>query len=177
MPTNNLLYYFLTVGVFILLKLGYINANNDQLLFLLQPVNKLIELLMASQAVYSPEKGYYHPDLNITFDKSCSGYNFWALSFLIFSYLMLQYIEKPWQKLLNTVFVLFATYLFTIFVNTSRIIAALVAQEQAKYFLLPHHHSLLHTAIGIITNLSFLIVAYYMFEKLLKQFYYHGEST
>jgi exosortase K len=92
---KNIPYYIAAAGFFILLKAGYTFAGNDNLIFLLSPTDKLVGLLTGSHSVYLTESGYFHSALNITVDKSCSGFNLWVLSFLVFSYLLLKYFEKP----------------------------------------------------------------------------------
>ncbi|MGB1295297.1 MAG: hypothetical protein ACPG6V_07430, partial [Flavobacteriales bacterium] len=65
---NNLIYYFITITLFVLLKIGYTQANNDLLSFLLLPTSSIIELLTGSNYSYLPEHGYYFIKLNITID-------------------------------------------------------------------------------------------------------------
>ena len=167
MQTNkNILYYLTAVGLFILLKFGYTLADNSDLTFLIKPTDKLVGLLTGSHSIYLSESGYYHEHLNIIIDKSCSGFNFWILCFLLFTYLTVKYSDKTLNKILTIPTALIGAYLLTIFVNTSRIFASIVLQTQTKNIILNHQH-ILHEAIGIITNLTFLILAYVLIEKLL----------
>ena len=167
LQTNkNILYYLTAVGLFILLKFGYTIADNSDLTFLIKPTDKLVGLLTGSHSIYLSESGYYHEHLNIIIDKSCSGFNFWILCFLLFTYLTVKYSDKTLNKILTIPTALIGAYLLTIFVNTSRIFASIVLQTQTKNIILNHQH-ILHEAIGIITNLTFLILAYVLIEKLL----------
>jgi len=167
LQTNkNILYYLTAVGLFILLKFGYTLADNSDLTFLIKPTDKLVGLLTGSHSIYLSESGYYHEHLNIIIDKSCSGFNFWILCFLLFTYLTVKYSDKTLNKILTIPTALIGAYLLTIFVNTSRIFASIVLQTQTKNIILNHQH-ILHEAIGIITNLTFLILAYVLIEKLL----------
>jgi exosortase K len=81
---KNLLYYLCIATLFILLKQLYTFADNESLKFLLVPTNKLVALFQGSSYSYSAN-GYYHESLNILINKSCSGFNFMILSFLVFS--------------------------------------------------------------------------------------------
>ena len=167
MQTNkNIPYYLTAVGLFLLLKFGYTFADNSDLTFLLKPTDKLVVLLTGSHSVYLSDSGYYHKSINIIIDKSCSGFNFWVLCFLIFTYLTVRYFEKHFHKILTVFFVLIGSYLLTIFVNASRIFASIIVQTQTKNILLNQQH-IIHEAIGIITNLTYLILAYILIEKLL----------
>jgi exosortase K len=159
-------YYLTAVGFFILLKFGFILADNNDLTFLLKPTDKLVGLLTGSHSIYISDSGYFHEHLNIIIDKSCSGFNFWILSFLLFTYLFVKHFDKTLSKILTIPTALFGAFLLTIFVNTSRIFASIVVQTQTKSILLNQQH-IVHEAIGIITNLTFLILAYVLIEKLL----------
>ncbi len=164
---ENLIYYFLIFLFFILGKFGFHYADTDSLKFILAPTNKILSILIGFSAIYVPGDGYYYEALNIFINKDCSGINFLLLSFLAFSYLILQYCEKSLSKLLSILLTLIFVYTFTIFVNSARIFTAILLQEGGlKIF--SNHQGLLHESIGIIVNLSFLILAYLIVEKKLK---------
>ena len=177
MQTNkNILYYLAAGGLFMLLKFAFTLADNDSLTFLLKPTDKLVGLLTNSQSVYLADSGYYHAELNILINKSCSGFNFWLLSFLVFTYLATKYLEKPLHKTLAIPTALVGAYLLTVFVNTSRILASIVIQNLTKNILTNQQH-LVHETVGIITNLSFLVLAYFLTEKLLIHVQRHAKSA
>lgn len=163
---KNIPYYLTAVAIFISLKFGFKFADNNHLTFLLKPTDKLVGLLTGSHSVYIAEKGFYHEKLNILINKSCSGFNFWVLSFLVFTYLILKYLNKPSYKVLSIPTVLLCAYLLTIFVNASRIFVSLIVHNQTKHFFAEQQH-LIHESVGIITNLSFLVLIYYLIEKLI----------
>lgn len=165
--SKNIPYYLTAVGLFILLKFGFTFADNNDLTFLLTPTDKLVGLLTGSHSVYLSDNGFYHDKLNIIIDKSCSGFNFWLLCFLVFTYLTVKYLDKPLHKILTVPTVLLCSCLLTIFVNTSRIFASIIVQKQADNFLLVRPHLILHEAVGIVTNLTFLVLTYYIIEKFL----------
>jgi len=173
---KNIPYYLIAGGIFILLKFGFTLADNDHLIFLLKPTDTLVGLLTNSQSVYFADCGYYHTELNILINKSCSGFNFWILSFFVFTYLATKYIEKPLLKTLAIPTALVGAYLLTIFVNTSRILASIIVQNLTKNILTNQQH-LVHEIVGIITNLSFLVLAYFLTEKLLIHRQRHAKSA
>lgn len=170
MSTNNNLFYYLTViGLFILLKICYTIADNDCLIFLLEPTDKLVGLLTSSKSVYLSDKGYYYENLNIIIEKSCSGFNFWLLCFCMLTFLLLKYFGKTIYKILIIPVSLVAAYILTILVNTSRIFSSIIIQNQINSFLSNKSGLLLHQSIGIVTNLSFLILIYYLLEQFLNK--------
>lgn len=177
MQTNkNLPYYLTAAGLFILLKFGFTLAGNNDLAFLLKPTDRLVGLLTGSHSVYFAENGFYHHELNILIDKSCSGFNFWMLSFLVFTYLAVKYAHKPFHKALSIPAVLTGAYLLTIFVNTSRVFVSLIVQAQTKSPFVNQQH-LIHEAVGIITNLTFLVLTYYLIEKFLTHRQHHAKPA
>ncbi len=161
---KNIPYYLVAIGLFILLKVGFSFADNNALI--LNPTDKLVGFVNGSQSVYLADLGFYHEKMNIVIEKSCSGFNFLILSFLLFVYLGLKYLDKRSHKNLAIPVALLCAYCFTVFVNASRIIASIVVRNQTVG-IFPEKQSLIHEIVGITTNFSFLVVAYYLSEKFL----------
>ena len=174
---KNIPYYLTTIGLFILLKFGYTVADNDNLIFLLKPTNKIVELLTGSHSVYFSDKGFYHDNLNILIEKSCSGFNFLILCFCMLTFLFLKYVNKTNLKSLTILLALVVSYLLTIFVNSSRIFVSIIMQQQADNFLPNRPHLILHETVGVITNLTFLILIYIVSEKFLTNKYQNAKLT
>ena len=178
MQTNkNILFYLTTIGFFILLKFCYTFADNDDLVFLLKPTDKILRLLTGSHSVYFSDKGYYHDNLNILIEKSCSGFNFMLICFGMLTFLFLKYANKIFFKYLTIPFAFFVSYFLTIFVNASRIFVSIIMQQQANNFLPYKPHLILHEIIGVITNLTFLILIYIVSEKFLTNKYQNAKLT
>ncbi len=178
MQTNkNTPYYLVAAVLFILLKFTFIFAGNRELIFFLKPSNALIGLLTGSQSVYLPDGGgYYNEQLNIIIDKSCSGFNFWLLAFMLFTYLSIKYFDRILSKIGAISLALPAAYFLSIFVNTSRIYVSILVQTHTKNIFQNEQH-MIHEVIGIITNLTFLILAYIFIEKILKTKRYNAKFT
>ncbi len=174
--SKNIPYYLIAVGLFIVLKFAFKFADNNDLIFLLKPTDILVGLLTGSRSVYLPDSGYFHENLNILIDKSCSGFNFWALCFLLFTYLTVKHFDKTTSKILTIPASLIGAYLLTLWVNTSRIFVSIIVQGQTNNILL-NRQPIIHEAIGIITYLSFLILAYMLIEKFLKNRRQHEKSA
>ncbi len=174
---KNISFYLTTIGLFILLKFGYTLADNDNLIFLLKPTDKIVGLLTGSHSVYFSDKGYYLDNLNILIEKSCSGFNFLLLCFCMLTFLFLKYANKTIFKFLSIPAALIASYLLTIFVNASRIFVSIIMQQQANNFLPDRPHLILHEIVGVITNLTFLILIYIVSEKILTNKYQNAKLT
>ena len=178
MQTNkNIPFYLTTIGLFILLKFGYTLADNDSLILLLKPTDKIVGLLTGSHSVYFSDKGYYHDNLNILIEKSCSGFNFLLLCFCMLTFLFLKYANKTIFKFLSIPVALITSYFLTIFVNASRIFASIIMQQQANNIFSDRPHLILHEIVGVITNLTFLILIYIVSEKFLTNKYQNAKLT
>lgn len=174
--SKNIPYYLIAIGLFVLFKFGFTYANNDNLLFLLKPTDKLVGLLTGSNSIYISDKGFFYNQLNIVIDKSCAGFNFWVLTFLMLTFLGLKYFDSNIKKLLAIPLALIGAYFLTIFVNTSRIFASIVIQNQMSDFLENQKH-IIHETIGIVTNLTFLILTYFIIDRILIKKIHNAELT
>lgn len=158
---KNIFYYIFAAIIFAVLKYAYTLSSSDDLLFLLSPINKIITIITGEHSTYI-ENGYFFKNLNISIDKSCSGFNLWLLIFIMLSFLALKHIGK--YKIFIIPISLFVAYVVSIFINVSRIFTSIVIQDKINN-ILPNHT--IHEAIGIITNLIFLILIYIFTEKQL----------
>lgn len=173
---KNMYNYLVAAGLIILLKIVFTQADNDNLFFLLKPTDRCIGILTGSTSVYLESSGYYHEKLNIVINKSCSGYNFWLICFAMLTFLLLQYADRDIKKLLVIPVALLLGYILTLFVNTSRIFASIIIYNQAKGIQGDWQH-VIHQTIGITTNLTFLVAAYYITQRYLNYRKQHAEFT
>lgn len=164
-------YYVLIISA--LLKLFYMKASTGSLLFILRPVNRIICLVTASRSVFSADKGYYNSDLNIIINKSCSGFNFMLICFVMTSFSIIPYAKNKGIKILIHPLLLCLSCLLTIFVNSSRILLSLAVGSIPFMSDLPFNK--LHLVEGIFTYLFFLILIYLITDRLLpKRIQAHG---
>ena len=145
------------IGIFILFKFWFIYADNSSLAFILKPTSKLVGIVTGSSSIYLAESGYYFQDTNIIIDKSCSGFNFWLLCYSMLFFLIFKSLQKNSHKLLAIPSVMLGAYILTILVSTSRIYVSLTIQNSLINFLQIEQH-IIHEAIGVITNLTFLVL-------------------
>lgn len=158
---KNLVFYTITILIFILLKLGYTMADNKDLNFLIKPTSRLIDLATSSGSTFVSESGYYNKKLNIVIDKSCSGFNFWIISFLMLYFLALNFLKNTSYKIIAIPAILIIAFILTIFVNTSRILFSVFIHR----FINPKV-AWMHQAEGTFIYLSFLIIMYLGFNFL-----------
>ncbi len=159
--TNNLVYYIIGILIFIGLKFTYTYANNNHVLLLTSPTDKMISLITYSFSTYSESTGFYHEKLNMVIDKSCSGFNFWMLSFILFFFSSLKFVKHHYLKFLTLLLSLLLAYIVTLFVNTSRILVSLFIEHSTQF-----KHAWLHQAEGVFIYLSFLIIFYMLLNYI-----------
>jgi len=168
--SNNLIYLSIAGILFIALKLWHQTCSIAALKFLLKPVSKVINLLTDQASYFSPEEGYVFSALEIIIDKSCSGFNFLLVCFLMLSYLLLSLNKQPISKLLCLPSALLIAYFISLISNASRIIISIlfdkiISEEWESYY------AYIHESIGVISHLGFLIATYLILLEILKHTY------
>jgi exosortase K len=165
------IYYAAIAILFIALKLWYVTAGNEALQVFLAPVSNTISIITNTSASFSNETGYYYPALGIVIDKSCSGYNFWLLCCVMLSVITVPYIQRHRNALAAFPAIMLLCYLLTCFVNTARILFALLLTR--IFPSLPaSQQRIVHEAEGVFIYLSFLIIVYLLFQYCLKRLKY-----
>ncbi|NJN77181.1 MAG: exosortase K [Saprospiraceae bacterium] len=143
---NQLPYYGFIIAVFVISKLIYKNLGNQELLVFIAPVSNFVSLFINSTVSFTIENGYYLSPLNILIDKSCSGFNFWLISFVVIGFTVVTHVEVQKTKIILLISALFAAYLLTIIANTSRIISILKMND--LFPILDKEYDWIHTAQG-----------------------------
>lgn len=169
--------FYLTVLVtFLILKYSFTLADNENLFFLLWPTNKIVIYFTSSPSQFINEKGYFFENLNIIIDKSCSGYNFWLILFLMISSLVPKYLKTNYSKLIVLPGLLLISYMITVFVNSSRIVFSILLQN-----LLPdnfeNQYTWLHQTEGTFVYLLYLLIIYSGCDFVLKKLPQYNEKS
>jgi exosortase K len=163
---SDLPFYGFIALIFIGFKLLYKSFENEDLLILITPVSYLVGFFTDSPLSFSIENGYYLPNLNILIDASCSGFNFWLISFVVLGFAVVTNVVDKKQKGILLILSLFIAYFLTIIANTSRIISIIKMNN-----LLPNlneKYDWLHATQGTFVYLFFLIGFYLIALKFLK---------
>jgi len=163
---QNIPFLLLAGFIFIGLKVFHRVADTELLRFLLAPTNAIIELVTNSNSTFISTSGYFHESLNIVINKSCSGFNFWVLCFIMLTFLVLPFLKNNLQKITAIPVVLIGAFILTILVNASRILFSLFIHE--KLINLLGTKTWLHQAEGTFIYCSFLILIYLGLEYFLK---------
>ncbi len=160
-------YHFFAIAIFFLLKFVYRFFDNTTLLFLLKPVNFVVSILTNSKWIFLQEDGFYHEDLNIVINKSCSGYNFLLLCFLLIYLASKKLFRGKISGILLYPGAMLISWVITLFANSSRIVTSILLQQKLRL-----QNGWLHEANGIFIYLSILIALYlsivFITQKYLK---------
>lgn len=159
---KNVTYYLIAFVLFIVLKFVYAQANNDMVLFVLKPVSELISIITNYDAMYTTSSGFFYQELNITIDKSCSGINFWLMSFMICMFSIIPKKKTRLQKIIAFPVAFILAYVLTLFANTSRILISIFIEKKSSL-----NYTWLHEAQGVFIYLTFLILFYLLINHIL----------
>lgn len=165
MKTKIYIFYGLILSIVIIAKIAYTQATNDTLVFILKPLSTLVSYILNSDFIYTNASGFYFESLNITIDKSCSGINFWIISFTLFSVSILNVIRTNLWRSVSIIGVLIASFIFTLFANTSRILTAVFLSNQVE-----KNYTWLHQAEGVFIYVTLLILAYSVFNHFISKY-------
>lgn len=152
-----------------MMKVLYTQTSSDDLIFLLYPTDQLVCILKGSHSSYIPNSGYFHIDLNILIEKSCAGFNFFILFFLISYITCLKHISHSNRRWSLLPICLLISYLLTIAVNASRIITAIALKSKFNFIEISSSHQIQGTFIYLFFLLLFYsILKYYLNKRVLK---------
>ncbi|MDR6785054.1 exosortase K [Pedobacter africanus] len=171
---ENGIYYALGILLFVTLKVVYRYMNADDLFFILHPTDQIVSLLTNSKGIFINGAGYFHQDLNVLIEKSCSGFTFFILSFIITYFVTINHFHHKKHKWLTLPLSVLVAWLLTTVVNASRIAIAILLRKITVP--LPGANKWLHQAEGTFVYLFFLILFYKTLNHLLTQYFPENEK-
>lgn len=171
---KNGIHYLVAILLFGALKIAYTQMDANDLSFILTPTDKIISLLTNSEGMFLNGSGYFHQDINILIEKSCAGFNFLILSFITGYLVSINHFQNRKAKWLLMPLSLLLSYFLTLFVNTSRIIIAIIINKQIQ----PQFQTgtWLHEAEGTFVYLFFFILFYKALNYLLTEYFPGNEK-
>ncbi|WP_103913204.1 exosortase K [Halpernia humi] len=165
MKNRNFMYGALAILMFIILKFWYANSTNSEVFFLLKPTDFFINIITSSTSIFKQDIGFFNETLNIIINKSCSGFNFLMIAFLMLIFLALKSKNLSKFTVLIIPISLFISYLFTVFVNTTRILFSIYMNHYVG-----NKFSWMHQTEGTFVYMSFLIILYLLVNQFLTKF-------
>lgn len=147
------------------LKFYYSNATADELLWILAPTTRLVELLSGRSFAFESYTGYMSSDHRFVIAVPCAGVNFLITAFLMLSLRVLwraRFQAANWSFLLISAAL---AYVGTLVANTTRICIALEIQRRSiEVDGLSGNQ--LHRLEGIVVYFGFLLLLFMLTERM-----------
>ena len=146
------------------LKLYYSTATADELLWILAPTTRLVELLSGRSFTFESYAGYMSSDHRFVIAVPCAGVNFLITAFLMLS------LRSLWRARVNGASWRFLplsaalAYVATIVANTVRIGVALEIQSRS-FEVSGLTGNQLHRLEGIVVYFGFLLLLFVLTER------------
>ena len=147
------------------LKFYYSNATADELLWILAPTTKLVEMLSGRSFAFESYTGYMSSDHRFVIAVPCAGVNFLMTAFLMLGLRRLwreRFLAVSWRFLPVTAAMAYAA---TLVANTTRICIALETQRRGVEVDWLSGNQL-HRLEGIVIYFGFLILLFLLTERL-----------
>lgn len=162
--------YVLAVMVLVGMKLFFSQAALTDVQFIIAPTSYLVSLCSGLPFHFELGEGYYNVTNQVLIDKSCAGTNFFVIAFGMSLLSSIPHYPTITKQVQLFIALLIASFLFTLFANTSRIsIAIFLLQSGIE---LPWFSATdWHTLQGSFVYLSVLI-AYYSLLQFI-----HSKTT
>ena len=154
---------------FVALKLIYRSLSAEQLEIMLRPVAEFTGFVTGSTVVNTGDRGFLLPGIDILIDRSCSGFNFMTICFVLLSLQAIRHFKKLSLMLLSIPAALTLAYILMMIANTSRVLISVMVQHQLDGILQPGPHYKAHHATGVFTYLFFLITIFLVSEFITKK--------
>ncbi|HEX7755398.1 MAG TPA: exosortase K [Niabella sp.] len=157
-------------AAFVCLKLFYKLSTTDDLYFLLGPVSWVIKMITGYAAMYVPGKGFFFRADRIIINKSCSGFSFMLICLTLTVLLLVKYSRNEVLFLKRLVTGIGISYLFTLLVNSARILTLLWIKKTA-FCTSRIAAGPLHELLGAFIYLLYLTTAYLISDHYLRKKY------
>jgi len=146
------------------LKFYYSTATPDELLWILAPTTRLVELLSGQQFEFESYAGYMSSDHRFVIAVPCAGVNYLITAFLMIG------LRRMWRERFEAVSWRFLSlaavcaYVATLIANTARICVALELRARSVEVSWLTNNQL-HRLEGIVVYFGFLLLLFVLFER------------
>ena len=135
------------------------STSITEIRWLLSPAVYGAEILTGIDFYFIPEEGYINRDRSIVINADCSGYNLLLFNFVILGLLVI--FKKGHLK--RKAFLFFILPLYTIILNTIRLLLSISIIRTEKLFPFVHEaRYLIHEFIGIVILITSIIILYFV---------------
>ncbi|WP_338768876.1 exosortase K [Bernardetia sp. ABR2-2B] len=160
----SLLFLFTVFCIGFAAKWIFTNLDVEYSIWLLKPTTIWVEQITGLDFNLLQNEGYVCTQISPTtiIDKSCSGLNFWLMSFLLGAFVLHKKITDLWRFFYFFILVFNLAWLVTIIANTGRIVISI----KFLPLLSPHiEYAQSHLLLGIFIYVTMLILYYLILRK------------
>lgn len=163
----SIIIYIFTGLIIALLQYLYLYGDLQSLLFILKPVAVLVTLFTGQEYTYYRDIGFINNSEQINIGRECVGINFYTILFLMLIFTYIKRIKGKGNRYIFFAGTFIISYIVTILVNASRIIASL---SIVGLNIFPHRYeAIVHQSMGILFFLGYLIFIQLITTKLFKR--------
>lgn len=156
------------MALVIIIKIFYNSCNNEQLLFVLTPATKIVEVFTGMNFHFDSSSGYVDLSSGIIIGKSCAGLNFLIIVMCMLIFSFLKDFTSVKSKTAAFLLLIVSSYVITVLVNSFRIVSSILILNMALLNDV-FGKDTVHKATGVLFYFFFLILSYYMASKFIRK--------
>ena len=162
-------FYAIAFIIAFALKYYYSKAESDNLDWILAPTARWVQILCGISFEKEQHIGYVNHAYQFIIAPACAGINFMIIAYSTLIYSFIHYMNTVKSRLLWMVSCLGIVYLYTILVNSLRIIPSIFLLQLDIYngWITPER---IHTIEGTIVYFASLLILYIIADEVLKHF-------
>ena len=164
-----MLYLITSLALGLLAKWGYAHAEVHQLVWVLRPTSFLVQLFLGEPYQYAPELGFVFPQVGMVINRACAGVNFMIVLATASMATIPPRVGRKSHRWLAFLVMPILAYVVTLGANASRILC-LVRVGPWQQSLGPATADIMHTGIGALVYVGFLLAAYTLFTRISQSF-------
>ncbi|ACM21989.1 glycosyltransferase [Geotalea daltonii FRC-32] len=163
---KNLPLYGLGMIVILSLKGFYSTAGVDDLVWVLQPLAFLVELITGIQFQYDPAVGFVSLASRVVIAPACAGVNFFIICFATIFFTLVSRLDNPMKKWAWLVISIISAYLVTLLGNSFRIMISIYLYRADIYgeWATPER---VHRLAGMLIYVPILVITYLAAERMV----------
>lgn len=154
----------LTIMLSLSVKLFYSTAGPGELKWILFPTTALVEAFTSISFLFDPGKGYVAVDRLVVIGPGCAGLNFFVIALCMCVFSFIGQYER--NKVCWFIGFILLTYVVTLLVNASRIVAGIMLLEMGGHMGFDVSGTV-HAAQGTLFYFFFLIVYFVSLRALV----------
>lgn len=164
----NIIFYATALVIVLLLKLFYDKADNNQMLFILKPLSRIVSSFYNTAFSFDASIGFFSKQLGIAINHSCAGINYLLIIFSMLSFSFIHLLKTVRGKMLYFTFLFPISFVLSLLINSFRIIVSIMMQK-ADFFDEIVSDGVLHNLTGMLVFICFLLIINYVFSTILKK--------